>query len=114
MAEFKDSFVPIRFGLKYGNDKKTTLYVAVDQEEIKTEVIKAAETENPSPTTSNSVTYNISQIVPFVNNKDILRYLPDDMLNEAEANHTSFEQDVVRKIAKAPLHLVVLLCWCSR
>ena len=62
------------------NDEKTTLYVFVDQEKIKTEVLKAAELNISTPTTSRSVKYSILQIIPFVNNKDVLRYLPDNML----------------------------------
>lgn len=30
------------------------------------------------------VTYSISQIISFVNNKDVLRYLPDDMLSDMQ------------------------------
>ena len=59
---------------------KTTLYVVVDQEKIKTEVLKAAELNISTPTTSRSVKYSILQIIPFVNNKDVLRCLPSNML----------------------------------
>lgn len=35
---------------------------------------------------SRSVGYSLSQIVPFVNSKDLLRYLPDGMLNKKQRN----------------------------
>ena len=63
------------------NDEKTTLYVVVDQEKIKTtEVVKTPVLQTQDPEASRSVKYSILQIIPFVNNKDVLRYLPDNML----------------------------------
>lgn len=64
--------VPVRFGLKHGKMGETTLYVLIDQEKIKAEVIKKA----PSiiklkPSSSRSAyVYSIAQIIPFVNSKD--------------------------------------------
>ena len=82
-------FVPVRFGLKHSKSGKATLYVVVDQNKIplgeikKTEVVKttAPLREKAATSASRSVTYKISQIIPFVNSGDLLRYLPDDMLN---------------------------------
>ena len=33
-----------------------------------------------------SVNYSISKIIPFVNSKDLLRYVPDGMLTENQRN----------------------------
>lgn len=60
--------VPVRFGLKHGKMGETTLYVLIDQEKIKAEVIKKA----PS----------IIKLKP--SSKDLLRYLPDDMLSASQ------------------------------
>ena len=58
------------------NDEKITLYVVVDQEKIKTtEVVKTPVLQTHDPEASRSVKYSILQIIPFVNNKDVLRYL---------------------------------------
>ena len=95
--------VPVRFGLKYSRTGKTTLYVVVDQNNIpieklteikKTEVIA---TNGPDKSATedhlNSVTYSISQILSFVNSKDLLRYIPDDFI--------SFEQMRAKRAAIA-------------
>lgn len=86
-----EKFVPIRFGLKHSVTGKATLYLIVDQEgidvkKIKAEVTKATAVQfNDRPKTSRSA-FNISvaSVVPFVNKKDMLRYLPDDMLNNQQ------------------------------
>jgi hypothetical protein len=31
-----------------------------------------------------SVTYSVAQIIPFVNSKDLLRYIPDEMLDKEQ------------------------------
>ncbi len=75
-------FIPVRFGLKYGNDEKTTLYVVVDQEKIKTtEVVKTPVLQTQDPEASRSVIYSISQIIPFVS-KDALSYLSEALFEE--------------------------------
>ena len=87
-------FVPVRFGLKQSVDGHIALYVVVDQNKIdlekirnkKTEVIKAASPHEVESSTSRSVSYSISQIIPFVNSVDILRYMPDDMLTNEQKN----------------------------
>ena len=84
-----EDFVPVRFGLKHSMSGSTTLYVVVDQNKIgktlldnkKTEVVKATAPHKVATSASRSVVYNISQIIPFVNSKDVLRYIPDDMLS---------------------------------
>ena len=86
-----EKFIPIRFGLKHSVTGKATLYLIVDQEgidvkKIKAEVTKATAVQfNDRPKTSRSA-FNISvaSVVPFVNKKDMLRYLPDDMLNNQQ------------------------------
>lgn len=86
-------FVPVRFGLKHSKSGRATLYVVVDQNQIplesldeikKTEVVKATDPQKTELKTSRSVNYKISHIIPFVNSKDLLRYLPDSMLNEEQ------------------------------
>ena len=86
-----ESLVPVRFGLKHSKMGKTTLYVLVDQNKIPLE--KLGEIKNDrglqDATADNSavnslhrsVTYSISQILSFVNSKDLLRYIPDDFLD---------------------------------
>ena len=86
-----DSVIPIRFGLKHSKTGNTTLYVIVDQNPIPernlTEIKKDRGLQDASSdfTESNSlhrsVTYSISQILSFVNSKDLLRYIPDDFLD---------------------------------
>ena len=86
-----EKFIPIRFGLKHSVTGKATLHLIVDQEgidvkKIKAEVTKATAVQfNDRPKTSRSA-FNISvaSVVPFVNKKDMLRYLPDDMLNNQQ------------------------------
>ena len=89
-----DNLVPVRFGLKHSITGATTLYVVVDQNKVALKNL--GETKNdrdhkdatPDLTGEssllNSVTYSISQIIPFVNSKDLLRYLPDGMLDEKQ------------------------------
>lgn len=88
--------VPMRFGLKHSRLGKTTLYIVVDQNKI--ELGRLGKIKNdtglrdPAPNligVSNlhrRVNYSISQIVSFVNSKDLLRYIPDNMLNGAQKN----------------------------
>lgn len=83
-------FVPIRFGLKHSLTGTTTLYVVVDQNSIpissleqknKTKVVNATSSLNEKQTASRLVEYSLPHIIPFVKSKDLLRYLPDEMLN---------------------------------
>lgn len=83
-------FVPVRFGLKHSKTGNTVLYVVVDQNRIpldvleqknKTEVVNTAGPIKTDQTVSRSVEYSISQIIPFVKSKDLLRYIPDGMLD---------------------------------
>ncbi len=85
------NLIPVRLGLKYSRIGKATLYVIVDQNEISLKKITGnkddrdhkddAADENGGINLLSPVTYSISQIIPFVNSKDILRYFPDDMLS---------------------------------
>ncbi|MBR2987314.1 MAG: hypothetical protein IKC63_04785 [Clostridia bacterium] len=88
-----DSLVPVRFGLKHSVTGKATLYVVVDQNAIsrkeieenkKTEVLTTTAPLKADSSAARSVIYSISQIIPFVNSKDVLRYIPDDMLSEEQ------------------------------
>ncbi len=91
-----DTFVPVRFGLKHGQKGEATLYVIVDQDGISRELLKEkkqAEVLTQAPPTlskpsnaRSTCTYSITQIIPFVNSEDVLRYLPDDMLTEKQRN----------------------------
>ena len=86
-----ESLVPVRFGLKHSKMGKTTLYVLVDQNKIPLEKLgeikndRGLQDASSDLTESNSlprsVTYSISQILSFVNSKDLLRYIPDDLLD---------------------------------
>lgn len=87
-----NNFVPVRFGLKHSRTGNVVLYVVVDQNKIplssliemkKTEVVKTP-AANADPEVSRSVTYSIAQIIEFVNSRDLLRYIPDEMLTEAQ------------------------------
>ena len=83
-----EDFVPVRFGLKHRRNGEVILYVIVDQQKIpvnktKAEVVKIAGTQKVQPEISRSAfKMRISDIVPFVNSGDLLRYLPDNMLSE--------------------------------
>jgi len=80
-------FIPILFGLKHSVTGKATLYLIVDQEGIDIKKTKAEVTKTTGVQTARSKVsrsaFNISiaSVVPFVNGKDLLRYLPDGMLN---------------------------------
>ena len=86
-----DLLVPVRFGLKHSRTGATTLYVVVDQNKVALENLgetkkdrglqDASPAKAESDSLRRSVTYSISQIIPFVKSKDLLRYLPDDMLD---------------------------------
>lgn len=43
-----------------------------------------AENSSLADTTSFTSNFRLSQIIPFTNNKDLLRYLPDDMLSHKQ------------------------------
>ena len=85
-------FVPVRFGLKHTADGKATLYVIVDQQpveskKIKAEVVKIPGTQNVSPAISRSAfKVSVANLARFVNGKDLLRYLPDNMLSDEQKN----------------------------
>ena len=82
-----DYFVPVRFGLKHQKSGSATLYLIVDQQKIEMEKVKAEVTKTPAhtkvrPNASRSAFHiSLPSIIPFVNSKDLLRYIPDDMLN---------------------------------
>lgn len=81
-------FVPVRFGLKHQRQGGASLYLIVDQQKIdlkniKAEVVKTPGVINTKPNASRSAFgISVADIIPFVNSKDLLRYLPDDLINE--------------------------------
>ena len=88
-----EHLIPVRFGLKHSKQGRATLYIVVDQNKIpiksleqikKAEVVKATGPIKTEQITSRSVEYNISQIIPFVKSKDLLRYIPDAMLDNEQ------------------------------
>ncbi len=81
-----DSFVPVRFGVKELNDGSCVLYVVICQEKIKTEVFGIQAKTKSVSHTPHSVNISIAQIAENVNtqNKDLLRYLPDGLLNNEQ------------------------------
>ena len=83
-----DYIVPIRFGVKHIRNGEAVLYVVVSQEKIKkTEVVKSQAPSMMKRELSRSVfSCTLAQISPFVNSKDLLRYIPDDMLTEDQRN----------------------------
>lgn len=84
------SFIPVRFGLKHSKMGTTVLYVVVDQNKVNlenlVEIKNDRDRKDATPDLTgdsnllSSVTYSVSQIIQFVNSKDLLRYLPDNML----------------------------------
>ena len=83
--------IPIRFGLKHSGMGTTTLYVFVDQNAIfkssLNEIKNSTGRQDATPDNSGvnnlhrRAMYSISEIIPFVKSKDLLRYLPDQMLS---------------------------------
>jgi len=91
-----DYFVPVRFGLKHSTTGEATLYVIVDQQpveskKIKAEVVKTPDEQGVRAAISRSAfKISIANLARFVNGKDLLRYLPDNMLS-AEQKKTKWE-----------------------
>ncbi len=81
-----DSFIPVRFGVKELNDGSCILYVVICQEKTKTEVFGIQAAENSASHTPRPVSISIAQIAKNVNsqNKDLLRYFPNGLLNEEQ------------------------------
>ncbi len=85
-----DSFVPVRFGLKHRRNGEAILYVIVDQQKIdidkiKAEVVKITGQNKLGQETSRSAfEFSLADFIPFVNGGDLLRYIPDDMINESQ------------------------------
>ena len=103
-----EELVPVRFGLKHSRNGTTTLYVVVDQNKISLKDLgeikndrdrKDAVPDNTGGSSLlSSVTYSIPQIVPFVNSKDLLRYIPDEMLNKVQ--HSAKWEAIAETITK--------------
>ena len=83
-------FVPVRFGLKHSTTGEATLYVIVDQQpveskKIKAEVVKIPDEQGVRAAISRSAfKVSVANLARFVNGKDLLRYLPDNMLNDGQ------------------------------
>ena len=83
-------FVPIRFGLKHSKSGGATLYLIVDQNAVDIKKIKAEVTKVPSAQDAHTDTsrpafkISLPSVIPFVNSKDLLRYVPDDMLTDGQ------------------------------
>ena len=77
-----EELVPVRFGLKHSRTGATTLYVVVDQNKVSLgnlgETKKDRDRKDASPDLTGvnslrrSVAYSVSQIIRFVNSKDLL------------------------------------------
>ena len=82
-----ETLVPLAHG---ENTKgKTVLYVIgqekIDSKKITADIVKTVRPQNAEARISPSTaTYSISDIIPFVNTEDLLRYLPDDMLTDSQ------------------------------
>ena len=89
-------FVPVRFGLKHNTTGEATLYVIVDQQpveskKIKAEVVKIPDEQGVRAAISRSAfKVSVANLTRFVNGKDLLRYLPDNMLS-TEQRKTKWE-----------------------
>ncbi len=85
-----DVFVPVRFGIRHSKSSKPVLYVVIDQEGIEIKKIKAEVKNKVSSSNEEAAVprsafkISISQIIHSVNNKDVLRYLPDNMLDSEQ------------------------------
>ena len=90
-----EDVVPIRFGLKHSRTGTTKLYVVVDQNKIPqknlTKNKKSMGHQDASSDSSSGLsnlrrhaTYSLAQVISFVNSEDLLKYIPDQMLNESQ------------------------------
>lgn len=107
-----ENLIPVRFGLKHSQNGSVVLYVVVDQNKIglehlsETKKDRGLQDSTPDKTGEGglrrSVTYNITQIIPFVNSKDLLRYIPDKMLNQAQrsAKWEAIAETIIRTNSK--------------
>ena len=56
----------------------------IDNKKIKAEVVNATGTQSAQPEASRSAyDFSVASVVPFVNGKDLLRYLPEESLKES-------------------------------
>ena len=85
-----DYFVPIRFGIKENNQSENKLYVMVGQNKIDLRVLKLPAQINERNNSRLKSTISIPEIFKNVNSKDLLRYIPDDMIN-AEQRKIKYE-----------------------
>ena len=101
--------------MKHQKNGNVVLYVVIDSNKfpvnkIKTEVVNAAaphkNVEDAAP--RSVLNFSIKDIVSLVNSKDLLRYLPDNMLN-AEQYKTKWEgiaETIVKTNSKNDEHYV--------
>ena len=77
-----DYFTPVLFGVRQSKTAGNRLYVVVCSEKIKkTDIVKEPPGINPARTSSPSVTFNLPDIAPFVNDENLIEYFPDGLLN---------------------------------
>ena len=80
-----DYFVPVRFGVKVSRTGRNNLYVVISQDKIKKDkVIKPRSRKNIEPNDSRLSDISISKVLENVNSEDIIRYVPDGFLSEAQ------------------------------
>lgn len=78
-----DNFVPIRFGVKQNVSGKNYIYVVIDSEKIKTADVTAGTQSNKGRATpTESANINVAKLLAKVNSPDILKYVPDEFLDE--------------------------------
>lgn len=82
-----DLLIPIRFGIKMSSNS-ANLYVVINEQGIKKEKvdINDVQVQHKAGADTSTSTFNgsISKIFSLVNNKDLLRYLPDNMLDNSQ------------------------------
>lgn len=99
-------FTPVRIGLKHSKQGRNTLYVMIDQNKIKTKLLDSIAFHDERPIPSGLVEYSVSQVIPFVNNKDLLRYLPDAMLNESQTySEVRYTEEDMKRMENISAHL---------
>ena len=104
--------VPVRFGLKHQISGSATLYLIVDQQKIDIKKVKAEVTKTPAhtevrPNASRSAfDISLASIIRFVNSKDLLRYLPDDLLsdNQRKAKWEAIAETIIYTKNKNDTH----------
>ena len=86
-----DDLVPVRLGLKHSRTGTTTLYIVVDQNKVPLDMLDNKKSTGHKAAKPKSMEdgelrrraeYSIAHIISFVNTKDLIKYIPDEMLSE--------------------------------